>query len=116
MCWKNLVPWSHLSRRFEGPSTLEGQRLAALASCSLKVEAASPYLASFLSLAESFRGGMDRPSQAAAALLRMRNDAGGLPFVLTAGDTGPQKGPGWAIQGAGVTGGDHSPPRTHPPP
>lgn len=72
MCWKNPVPWSHLSRRFEGPRTLEGQRLAALAPCSLKVETASPYLASFLSLAESFRGGMDRPPQAAAILLRMR--------------------------------------------
>ena len=72
MCWKNPVPWSHLSRRLEGPRTLEGQRLAALAPCSLKVETASPYLASFLSLAESFRVGMDRPLQAAAALLCMR--------------------------------------------
>ena len=71
MCWKNLVPWRHLTLRFEGPSTLEGRRLAALASCSLKMETASPYLAPFLSLAKSFRGEMDRASQAAAALLRM---------------------------------------------
>lgn len=113
MCWKNLVPWSHLSRRFEGPSTLEGQRLAALASCSLKMETASPYLAPFLFLAGSFRGDMDRHRKQQLLCCTCAGDAGRLPFVLVAG---PQKSPTWAIQGAGVTGGDHSPPGTHPPP